>query len=90
MDKETITQYKDQSEAKCRELFDQLQTLQSQATQIEVELERTRGDFRTFTKLLDEWQELTTSSTLTSPLPVFSSQGSLEELKPVKKEKAHV
>lgn len=57
MDKETVTNLMDEAENRCRQLFDQLTTLQNQAQQIEVELERTRGDFRTYKKIADEWTD---------------------------------
>lgn len=59
MDKDKLIALKAESENNCRVLYDQLETAKAQIAQIEVELERARGDFRTYGKLVDEWQDPT-------------------------------
>lgn len=103
--KEKLTQYKNQAEAHCRELFDRLETLRAQATQIEVELERSRGDYRTYDKLLVELTKEENGeavlpplapSAFTPPHPMFpvkspEEAAKLSDSKPSKKkEETHV
>lgn len=48
MDKDTVLELKNAAEQRCGELFTQLQN-------VTTELERTRGDFRTYEGLLAKW-----------------------------------
>lgn len=57
MNKETLITLKAEAENTCRVLYDQLETAKAQIAQTEVELERSRGDFRTYSKLIDEWED---------------------------------
>ena len=50
MDKATLESLKNDAEKRCAELY-------NQGLQINTELERTRGDFRTIESLLANWQE---------------------------------
>jgi hypothetical protein len=92
MDKETLVARKAEAENNCRVLYDQLETAKSQIAQIEVELERSRGDFRTYDKLVSEWQD-------PAPTPAYplvpADANRIERVEPSstpspKKEKQHV
>lgn len=50
MDKAELEKLKEAAEQRCQELFNQLQN-------VTTELERTRGDFRTYETLLANWTE---------------------------------
>lgn len=50
MDRATLEALKNEAEKRCTELFNQGQ-------QINTELERSRGDFRTYESLLLNWQD---------------------------------
>jgi hypothetical protein len=51
MDKAQLEQLKADSEQRCKELYAQVQ-------EVSAELERTRGDFRTYDLMLTNWPEL--------------------------------
>jgi predicted nuclease with TOPRIM domain len=86
MEKEKLVELRDEAENKCRELYDQLETVRSQANQIEIELERTRGDFRTYGKLLNEWVDDSGGPNHVAP-PIIPP---LEDRSKPKKEKLNV
>jgi len=52
MDKAKLEELKGSAEQRCNELFKQVQDLTA-------ELERTRGDYRTYDSLLSSWEEPT-------------------------------
>jgi len=70
MDKEKLIALRAESENNCRVLYDQLETAKAQIAQIEIELERTRGDFRTYSKLFDEWKDSIVEAPATSAYPL--------------------
>jgi hypothetical protein len=59
MNKERLIELRDEAEAKCNSLYGQIETIRAQGSQMEVELERSRGDFRTLTTLVDEFPDKT-------------------------------
>lgn len=57
MQKETIIKLREQAENNCRIYFDQLSTLQQQATQLAATLEQERGRVRAFADLEQSWKD---------------------------------
>ena len=50
MDRETLENLKNNAEKRCTDLY-------NQAIEINTELERSRGDYRTYDSLLSNWQD---------------------------------
>lgn len=70
MDKEQLVKRMEESQARCRELFDRLQTIREQAEAIDTELKRSQGDFRTLQTLLKEWPEPQPAEPPVGPFPL--------------------
>lgn len=91
MNKEQVVAYRDEAENKCRVLYDQLETAKAQIEQLSVELERARGDFRTYDKLVNEWDTSPQAAIPAHPLVPPEANRPPAEKEPIpKKEKSNV
>jgi hypothetical protein len=67
MERNQLQELKDASENRCKQLFEQI-------NELTIELERTRGDFRTYENLLLNWRGESTMSFPEQVKPIYKEE----------------